>query len=441
MAAHSIVATLLLLSLVARASAFDLSVSPADVLTAGLKESAGIDLSMVVRLSDKEPRAFLYKSFLSDEECDHIVNIATARLARSAVADGSSGKSVVSEVRTSTGMFLTKGEDDVIRAIEQRVSEWTFFPWPIRRLCRYRGQSGGSAGRHYGHTGEKHNPHPHLDYSLPSSLLSLPPPPSHYHALPAIATPHPVHTVLRYGVGQKYDPHLDYLFDPVNTRLHLLQCAVLWYAIGQKYDGHVDYFSHPVNMQLQVLRYAIGQKYDAHLDYFFGPRQHAAGRAPLRHAATLKPIKGDALRFFNMHPHGSPAPPIYSMRALPSRARTTLLQHASTRLPCPASLHHACPVVEGINSFQPTPLHLPFPTPLHPSPPLPFPMPPVKPIKGDALLFFNMHPDGSPDPSSLHHACPVVEGIKWSAPKWIRMGDVTVPLGDAVTAACQDSNA
>ncbi|CAI5503927.1 unnamed protein product [Closterium sp. Naga37s-1] len=278
MAAHSIVATLLLLSLVARASSFDLTVSPADVLTAGLKvgpakdvESAGIDLSRVVRLSDKEPRAFLYKSFLSDAECDHIVNIATARLARSAVADGSSGKSVVSEVRTSTGMFLTKGEDDVIRAIEQRVSEWTFLPVANQEALQ----------------------------------------------------------VLRYAIGQKYDAHLDYFSDPVNTQLG-----------GHRYATLLMYLSNVT-----------------------------------KGGETVFPtVKDD-----------TPKDDSWSDCAKGALA--------------------------------------------------------VKPIKGDALLFFNMHPDGSPDPSSLHHACPVVEGIKWSAPKWIRMGDVTVPLGDAVTAACQDSNA
>ena len=49
----------------------------------------------------------------------------------------------------------------------------------------------------------------------------------------------------------------------------------------------------------------------------------------------------------------------------------------------------------------------------------------MKPSKGDALLFFSMHPDGSPDDTSLHYACPVVKGVKWSAPKWIHLADVS----------------
>ena len=38
----------------------------------------------------------------------------------------------------------------------------------------------------------------------------------------------------------------------------------------------------------------------------------------------------------------------------------------------------------------------------------------VKPVKGDAVLFFSLHVDGVPDPLSL-------QGEKWSAPKWIHV--------------------
>ncbi|KAK8962690.1 hypothetical protein KSP40_PGU014073 [Platanthera guangdongensis] len=43
----------------------------------------------------------------------------------------------------------------------------------------------------------------------------------------------------------------------------------------------------------------------------------------------------------------------------------------------------------------------------------------VKPEKGDALLFFNLHPDATKNSKSLHGSCPVIEGEKWSATKWI----------------------
>ncbi|KAL1358404.1 hypothetical protein HN51_003679 [Arachis hypogaea] len=45
----------------------------------------------------------------------------------------------------------------------------------------------------------------------------------------------------------------------------------------------------------------------------------------------------------------------------------------------------------------------------------------VKPRRGDAIVFFGIHVNGSVDGRSLHEACPVIKGLKWSAVKWIRM--------------------
>ncbi|KAF5452052.1 hypothetical protein F2P56_027090 [Juglans regia] len=44
----------------------------------------------------------------------------------------------------------------------------------------------------------------------------------------------------------------------------------------------------------------------------------------------------------------------------------------------------------------------------------------VKPIKGDAVLFWSMGLDGQSDPSSIHGGCEVLAGEKWSATKWMR---------------------
>ncbi|KAL7155547.1 hypothetical protein ABFS83_03G082200 [Erythranthe nasuta] len=45
----------------------------------------------------------------------------------------------------------------------------------------------------------------------------------------------------------------------------------------------------------------------------------------------------------------------------------------------------------------------------------------VKPKMGDALLFWSLKPDATLDPSSLHGACPVIRGDKWSATKWMHL--------------------
>lgn len=47
----------------------------------------------------------------------------------------------------------------------------------------------------------------------------------------------------------------------------------------------------------------------------------------------------------------------------------------------------------------------------------------VKPQKGDAILFWSMKVNGELDHGSLHSSCPVIEGEKWSATKWIHVGE------------------
>ncbi|XP_073135782.1 prolyl 4-hydroxylase 1 isoform X4 [Henckelia pumila] len=44
----------------------------------------------------------------------------------------------------------------------------------------------------------------------------------------------------------------------------------------------------------------------------------------------------------------------------------------------------------------------------------------VKPLKGDAVLFWSMGLDGQSDPNSIHGGCEVLSGEKWSATKWMR---------------------
>ena len=45
----------------------------------------------------------------------------------------------------------------------------------------------------------------------------------------------------------------------------------------------------------------------------------------------------------------------------------------------------------------------------------------VKAIRGDALLFYSLLPNGKTDPTSLHGSCPTTKGEKWSATKWIHV--------------------
>lgn len=44
----------------------------------------------------------------------------------------------------------------------------------------------------------------------------------------------------------------------------------------------------------------------------------------------------------------------------------------------------------------------------------------VKANAGDAVLFWDYLPDGTPDGKSLHGGKPVIKGVKWAMTKWIR---------------------
>jgi prolyl 4-hydroxylase len=43
----------------------------------------------------------------------------------------------------------------------------------------------------------------------------------------------------------------------------------------------------------------------------------------------------------------------------------------------------------------------------------------VRPEAGKVIVFYSQTPDGNLDPYSLHGACPVKEGVKWAANKWV----------------------
>ncbi|CAL4924889.1 unnamed protein product [Urochloa decumbens] len=116
--------------------------------TAASRGAGGFDPSRVVQLSWR-PRAFLHKGFLSDAECDHLIALAKDKLEKSMVADNESGKSVQSEVRTSSGMFLEKKQDEVVTRIEERISAWTFLP----------AANGESIQILHYQNGEKYEPH------------------------------------------------------------------------------------------------------------------------------------------------------------------------------------------------------------------------------------------------------------------------------------------
>ncbi|KAF5769016.1 putative procollagen-proline 4-dioxygenase [Helianthus annuus] len=206
-----------------------------------------------------EPRAVIYHNFLSQEECDHLINTAKPHMKKSTVVDSETGQSKDSRVRTSSGTFLTRGQDETVRAIEKRISEFTFLPV------------------------------------------------EHGEGL----------QVLHYEIGQKYDSHYDYFLDEYNTRNGGQRMAtVLMYLSDVEEGGETVFPSAKGNIS-------------------------------------------------------------------------------------------AVPWWDELSECGKKGLS-------------------VKPKMGDALLFWSMTPDATPDPSSLHGGCPVIKGDKWSSTKWIRVNEYRV---------------
>lgn len=202
-----------------------------------------------------------------------MISLAKSELKRSAVADNVSGKSKLSEVRTSSGMFISKSKDPIVAGIEDKIATWTFLPKE---------------------NGEDIQ-------------------------------------VLKYEHGQKYDPHFDYFTDAVNVA----------------HGGH---------------RIATVLMYLSDVE---------------KGGETVFPSAEEVSR------HKT------------SKSNDDLSECAK----------------KGIA---------------------------VKPRKGDALLFFSLYPTAIPDATSLHGGCPVIEGEKWSATKWIHVDSFDKIVGGG--GDCKDQN-
>ncbi|XP_030950817.1 probable prolyl 4-hydroxylase 3 [Quercus lobata] len=126
-----------------------------------------------------EPRAFIYHNFLSKEECEYMISLAKPHMKKSTVVDSKTGRSKDSRVRTSSGMFLRRGQDKFVRDIEKRIADFTFIPV------------------------------------------------EHGEGL----------QVLHYEAGQKYDAHFDYFLDEFNTKNGGQRIATLLMYLSDVEEG------------------------------------------------------------------------------------------------------------------------------------------------------------------------------------------------------------
>lgn len=79
-------------------------------------------------VSPAGPALYLAKGFLSEEEANHLIDLATPRFARSSVVSRTTGQNVPDPDRTSSSVFLKRAEDDVVARIERRAADMTGVP-------------------------------------------------------------------------------------------------------------------------------------------------------------------------------------------------------------------------------------------------------------------------------------------------------------------------
>lgn len=354
----------------------------------------------IVQLS-WQPRAYQLKGFLRDEECDHLIKLAQPTMRKSSVADSTTGKSIASEVRTSTGTFLAKHHDEIVRRLERRVAQvrslMLFAGWPHCTVLSV-------APQHVMATASAANL-----CSRISSNWKLP------HAYQGTDSAY----LVTCAVGPMQScQHLPHKKSGGTTQraaqsLHLvnrLQGNVVMHCACMQ----VTMIPEENQEGLQILHYQDGQKYEPHHDYFHDQINQAPSKgASAAWAVHERPMhlrhrhSGMQRHFLcKLHIHASHAPP----RSMPEH------QHAprwrTSRIT--SARHHWCGQclrsgtaggqrVATVLMYLTTPLEggeTVFP---HAERNVTGPQWSecakrglgLKAVKGDALMFFSLRPDGS----------------------------------------------
>ncbi|KAA8533713.1 hypothetical protein F0562_031230 [Nyssa sinensis] len=89
-------------------------------------QSNRTDPSRVIQLSWR-PRVFLYRGFLSDEECDKLISLAYD-MKENSMGNGDDPANIDTNKLLTVSESSTNTKDDITSRIEKRISAWTFLP-------------------------------------------------------------------------------------------------------------------------------------------------------------------------------------------------------------------------------------------------------------------------------------------------------------------------
>ena len=90
-------------------------------LAPGTRLAAG-DREIVVHMRTEDPVCAALGNVLDADECRTLIELARPRLAPSTLVDPTTGRDIVSDRRTSLGMFFRLGENDFIARLDRRLS-------------------------------------------------------------------------------------------------------------------------------------------------------------------------------------------------------------------------------------------------------------------------------------------------------------------------------
>ncbi len=83
---------------------------------------------VVIRELSERPRLYLAQQFLTDHECAHLIRIARPRLVPAMAYNRATGSGQQVYNRNNTYAMLSYYEDEVVSAIEERISKLTGYP-------------------------------------------------------------------------------------------------------------------------------------------------------------------------------------------------------------------------------------------------------------------------------------------------------------------------
>lgn len=87
------------------------------------------DRVVPVWLHMRRPQLAVLGDFLSADECQALIEAAQPRMARSLTVETETGGQAVNDDRTSSGMFLRRGENEVVARVEARIAR--LLQWPV----------------------------------------------------------------------------------------------------------------------------------------------------------------------------------------------------------------------------------------------------------------------------------------------------------------------